>query len=140
MGKYIQISELCSWIISFQATSTRFKGDITKNMRSFLNLNMCILFPWLILSKVTLLEASSFHCDIKAVTVEKQVIYLEFLDSSTHMQKKIKVFIYITYKKKSIIQLSIFLKLWSFTETSRNFKALWWWTGWWKLYTVQEHD
>lgn len=72
---------------------------------------MCTLFPQLILLKVTFLKATSFHCDIEETTVEKQVIYLEFLNSSTHMQKKIKILIYITYKKRSIIQLSIFLKL-----------------------------
>lgn len=125
MGKYIQISELCSWIISFQATSTRFKGDITKNMRSFLNLNMCILFPWLILSKVTFLEATSFHCDIKAVTVEKQVIYLKFLDSSTHMQKKKLKYSYISHIKREVSYSWVFswncdplLKL---QETSKHY-------------------
>lgn len=65
-----------------------------------------------------------FHYDIKEAMVEKQVIYLEFLDSSTHMLKKKKIHIYITYKKRIIIQLSIFLKLWYFIETSRNLHTM----------------
>lgn len=109
MGKYIQISELCSWIISSQATSMRLKADITKNLRSFQNL--IILLPQLILSNVSFLEATSFYCDKEELTVEKQVIYLEFFDASTHTRKKIKIHIFIAYKKRSVLQPNIFLKL-----------------------------